>query len=395
MQKNINKAIEDFKNGKMIIIADDKNRENEGDVVIAAEKINLETMNFMIKKASGLVCLAVDSEIANRLKFDLMVKDNQESMKTAFTVSIDAKNGISTGISAADRVKTILTTVSSQATPEDLVRPGHIFPVIAKDNGLLERRGHTEASVTMAKLSGLKHAAVICEIIGDNGDMIRGKKLEEFANTHQLQLIHIDEIVRYIEDLEMFTDPIDLTTNYDVFKCFSVKEGHKEHLVLYKGEVKDKECLVRIHSECLTGDLFHSQHCDCGSQLNYSMNEIALNGGILLYLKQEGRDIGLFNKIKAYKLQSIGLDTVEANIELGLPIDNRKYDIAVKILEKLSPSKINLMTNNPKKLEALKSSLSINVERVAINSPKCKANINYLITKVNKMNHFSGDDHAI
>ncbi len=395
MQKNIHKAIEDFKNGKMIIIADDKDRENEGDIVIAAEKINIEAMNFMIKKASGLICLAINSELANKLRLDSMVKDNQESMKTAFTVSIDAKDGITTGISAADRVKTILTAVSSQAISDDLVRPGHIFPLIAKDNGLLERRGHTEASVAMAKLAGLKPASVICEIIDDNGEMIRGKKLEEFANQHQLQLVHIEEIVQFIEESEIFTEIIDLTTEWGVFKCFSIKEGHKEHLVLYKGEVKNKECLVRIHSECLTGDLFHSKHCDCGSQLNHALEEISLNGGILIYLKQEGRDIGLFKKIKAYKLQQIlGLDTVEANIELGLPVDNRKYDIVSKILKKLSPGKIKLMTNNPKKIEALKALLSIEVERVASKSATYELNANYLATKANKMKHFLGENNA-
>lgn len=335
-----------------------------------------------------MVCLAIDNDLAKKFELNLMVRDNQESMKTAFTISIDAKEGITTGISAADRVKTILTLVDDKACATDLVKPGHIFPIIAKDNGLFERRGHTEASVTMARISGLKPAAVICEIIDDEGQMIRGKRLEEFASQHHLTLIHIEEIVNYLEDKEIYSETIDLPTELGVFKCFSIKEKHNEHLVLYKGEIKDQECMVRIHSECLTGDLFHSKRCDCGAQLNQAMKEISIHGGILIYLKQEGRGIGLFNKIKAYKLQDRGLDTVEANIELGLPIDDRQYDIAAKIIKKLAPKKIKLMTNNPNKLDAVKLLEKIEVDRVALKTGNCELNERYLMTKISKMNHF-------
>ncbi len=385
MKESVLKSIEDLRKGKMIIIVDDVDRENEGDVVIAADKVTESAMTFMAKKASGLVCLSITKAIAKKLELTPMCENNQESMKTAFTISVDSKRGITTGISAADRVKTILDVVNGSA--DDIVRPGHMFPVVAKDGGVLERRGHTEASVELVKMAGLSPAAVICEILGDDGKLLRGEDLRNFAKENALQLVHIEEIVEHLKNKIVFSDNIKLQTDFGIFNCLVVKEDNKEHFVLYKGKIKDQNCLVRIHSECLTGDLFGSKRCDCGEQLKLAMERISKEGGVLIYLRQEGRGIGLFNKIRAYQLQDQGLDTVDANIELGLPIDGRKYEIAAKILNKFSPSNIKLMTNNPKKLEVLKDLLSISIDRVPILGEGTELNINYLITKQQKMNH--------
>ena len=383
MDNLISSVLADLKNGKMVIVTDDTERENEGDLVIAAEKIDAAAITFMAKKASGLICLSITQDLATKLKLQLMNSESQESMNTAFTMSIDAKNGISTGISSYDRAHTILTAIHPNSDSKDIVTPGHMFPIIANEGGLFKRRGHTEASIELVKMAGLFPASVICEIMDDNGNMLRGKELQDFATLHQLKLISIQEIVEHLNKLP---------TSYGFFDCFSVmdkseKHSNNDHLVLYCGNIENHSCLVRIHSECLTGDVFGSLKCDCGPQLKFSLEKIAKHNGILIYLRQEGRDIGLFNKIKAYKLQESGFDTVQANLELGLPVDNRDYTVAAHIIKKLNPSKIRLMTNNPDKISSLRSLLSQEIERVEIQPKTSDFNRNYLCTKVHKLGH--------
>jgi len=402
--ENIKKAVERIKAGQMVIMVDDEDRENEGDLVIAAQFANAENINFMAKNGRGLICLALENSIADQLDLPPMVVDNQSRFGTAFTVSIEAKCGVTTGISAADRATTIMSAVKEGAVPTDLARPGHVFPLRAKDGGVLVRTGQTEGSVDLTRIAGLKPAAVICEIMNDNGTMARMPELREFSAKYDIPIITIEDIIAYrlmTESLvEQMADAVLPTKwggdfNIKVFK--SMVDG-LEHVALIKGDITTAEpVLVRVHSECLTGDALGSVRCDCGYQLQNAMEIIDREGrGVILYLRQEGRGIGLGNKIKAYHLQDNGMDTVEANIALGFPADMRDYGIGAQILKEIGVKRIKLLTNNPKKMVSLAGyGLEITDQIPNICGVQEK-NIKYLMAKQNKMGHkiFSkGDEH--
>ncbi|HIC86618.1 MAG TPA: bifunctional 3,4-dihydroxy-2-butanone-4-phosphate synthase/GTP cyclohydrolase II [Desulfobacterales bacterium] len=390
----IEEILEDLRQGKMIILVDDENRENEGDLTIAAEKVTPEAINFMAKYGRGLICLALAPEIVDRLKLPPMVYDNRSPYKTAFTVSIEARHGVSTGISAHDRAHTILTAIADDAKPEDLVQPGHVFPLRARRGGVLFRTGQTEGSVDLARLAGLKPAAVICEIMKDDGTMARMPDLEKFAEEHGLKIATVADIIAYRMRTESFVHKAAetiLPTPYGEFRAIAFVNDIDdfEHLALVKGEISpEKEILVRVHSECLTGDVFGSYRCDCGEQLRKAMEMIQQEGlGVLLYLQQEGRGIGLANKLKAYSLQDKGLDTVEANEELGFGPDLRDYGVGAQILVALGVRKMRLLTNNPKKIVGLEGYGLKVVGRVPIEVEPRPENRNYLITKCQKLGH--------
>jgi len=390
----IEEILEDLRQGKMIILVDDENRENEGDLTIAAEKVTPEAINFMAKYGRGLICLALAPEIVDRLKLPPMVYDNRSPYKTAFTVSIEARHGVSTGISAHDRAHTILTAIADDAKPEDLVQPGHVFPLRARRGGVLFRTGQTEGSVDLARLAGLKPAAVICEIMKDDGTMARMPDLEKFAEEHGLKIATVADIIAYRMRTESFVHKAAetiLPTPYGEFRAIAFVNDIDdfEHLALVKGEISpEKEILVRVHSECLTGDVFGSYRCDCGEQLRKAMEMIQQEGlGVLLYLQQEGRGIGLANKLKAYSLQDKGLDTVEANEELGFGADLRDYGVGAQILVALGVRKMRLLTNNPKKIVGLEGYGLKVVGRVPIEVEPRPENRNYLITKCQKLGH--------
>ncbi len=402
--ENIKKAVERIKAGQMVIMVDDEDRENEGDLVVAAQFANAENINFMAKNGRGLICLALENSIADQLDLPPMVVDNQSRFGTAFTVSIEAKCGVTTGISAADRATTIMAAVKEGAVPTDLARPGHVFPLRAKDGGVLVRTGQTEGSVDLTRIAGLKPAAVICEIMNDNGTMARMPELREFSAKYDIPIITIEDIIAYrlmTESLvEQMADAVLPTKwggdfNIKVFK--SMVDG-LEHVALIKGDITTAEpVLVRVHSECLTGDALGSVRCDCGYQLQNAMEIIDREGrGVILYLRQEGRGIGLGNKIKAYHLQDNGMDTVEANIALGFPADMRDYGIGAQILKEIGVKRIKLLTNNPKKMVSLAGyGLEITDQIPNICGVQEK-NIKYLMAKQNKMGHkiFSkGDEH--
>jgi len=391
----IKKAIEDIKNGKMVILVDDEDRENEGDLCMAAEYVTPEAINFMARYGRGLICLALSDELADKLNLPLMVKDNESRFGTAFTVSIEAREGVTTGISAADRATTIRTAVADNVEPDDIVSPGHVFPLRAKRGGVLVRTGQTEGSVDLARMAGLKQAGVICEIMKDDGTMARRPDLEIFAKTHNLKIVTIADMINFRlqhESLVRRAATAKIPTRYGGLFDIIMYENdvdHMEHIALVKGEIHpDDEVLVRVHSECLTGDLFGSERCDCGDQLHTAMKMVEQEGkGVIVYMRQEGRGIGLKNKIKAYHLQEQGRDTVEANIELGFKPDLRDYGIGAQILVDLGIRKMRLMTNNPKKIVGLEGYGVEIVERVPIEIEPTENNIRYLTTKKKRMGH--------
>lgn len=389
---SIEEAISDLKEGKMIIVVDDEGRENEGDLVIPADMATGESINFMIKYAKGLVCAPVEEEIAERLKLNPMVENNTDNNETAFTVSVDHID-TTTGISAFERAYTINKLITG-SNPEEFRRPGHVFPLIAKKNGVLERIGHTEASVDLSKLAGFNGAAVICEIVKDDGTMARRDDLMVFAEEHGLKIITIEALIKYRlknESIVQKETEAKLPTKYGEFKVIAFKEKNTEkcHLALIKGDINNLDnVLVRVHSECLTGDALGSSKCDCGEQYEASMKMIAKEGsGVLLYMRQEGRGIGLLNKLKAYALQDQGLDTVDANRHLGFEDDLRDYKASSDILKELGVSSIRLITNNPDKIEGLvKYGINVNT-RIPIEMNANKYDIDYLRTKKIRMNH--------
>ena len=387
-------VLEDLRQGKMIILVDDENRENEGDLTIAAERVTPEAINFMAKYGRGLICLALEPEIVENLNLDQMARNNRSPYQTAFTVSVEAACGVTTGISAADRAHTILTAIADNAKPQDLVQPGHVFPLRARRGGVLFRTGQTEGSVDLARLAGLKPAGVICEIMKDDGTMARLPDLEKFAAEHDLKIASVADIISYRMRTESFVHKAAetvLPTQFGEFKAIGFVNDidEYEHLALVKGEITgDQEIMVRVHSGCLTGDVFGSYRCDCREQLKKAMSMVQDEGlGIILYLQQEGRGIGLANKLKAYALQDQGLDTVEANEELGFAADLRDYGVGAQILAALGVHKMKLITNNPKKIIGLEGYGLEVTGRVPIECVPRPENVKYLTTKCHKLGH--------
>jgi 3,4-dihydroxy 2-butanone 4-phosphate synthase/GTP cyclohydrolase II len=390
----VEEAIEDIRRGKMVVVCDDENRENEGDLTMAAQFATPEAINFMAKEARGLICLTLTPERCDELGLDLMAAKNESAFETAFTVSVEAREGVTTGISAQDRARTIQVAIDPHSTPRDLVQPGHVFPLKAKDGGVLERTGQTEAAVDLARLAGLIPAGVICEVMNEDGTMARVPDLIPYCEKHGLKMITVADLIAYRRRNEKLVERIvatKLPTKFGEFSAVGYRSlvDDKHHVAMVKGEVAGAEdVLVRVHSECLTGDVFHSLRCDCGEQLEAALATIEQEGrGVLLYLSQEGRGIGLLNKLRAYRLQEDGLDTVEANIELGLPADLRDYGIGAQILGDLGLTSIRILTNNPKKILGLEGyGLSV-TEQVPIQSVPNPHNEAYLDAKRDKLGH--------
>ena len=390
----VEEAIDEIREGRMVIVVDDPGRENEGDLVIAAQYATPEAINFMATHARGLICLCLTEERADELGLRPMTEHNEAPLGTAFTVSVEAREGVTTGISAADRSRTIQVAINPDSTPHDLVQPGHVFPLRAKPGGVLERMGQTEAAVDLARLAGLNPSGVVCEVMNEDGTMARVPDLVPYADRHGLKMITVADLVEYRRRHEKLVDrgaTVRLPTEYGEFQAIAFREKltGKTHIALVKGDVEGAEnVLVRVHSECLTGDVFHSLRCDCGEQLEQALQMIEREGtGVLLYMAQEGRGIGLLNKLRAYELQERGLDTVEANLELGFPADARDWGIGNQILADLGLTTIRILTNNPKKLTGLDGfGLSV-VEQVPIEVPPNSENARYLAAKRDKLGH--------
>ncbi len=392
---SINSAVKEIKNKGMVVVLDNEDRENEGDLVMASDAATSSNINFMAKEGRGLICISVSNSRAKKLDLEPMEQKNTSLHETAFTVSVDAIKGTTTGISASDRCKTIKTIVSDKTNPSDLARPGHIFPIIGRNGGVLRRAGHTEASMDLAQLAGFSRSGVICEIIGDDGEMLRGDDLFMFAKKHNLKIISIEDLIRFRRKKESIVkklEEIKLPTKFGDFDLHMYDDiyNNKVHFGLTYGKINPKKpILTRVHSECLTGDIFHSLRCDCGSQLDFAMKKIVEKGsGIIVYLRQEGRGIGIENKIKAYKLQQErNLDTVEANNALGFKADLRDYGVGAQILKDLGAKELIIMTNNPKKLIGLEGhDLEIS-ERLPVKIKPSKHNEKYLSIKKTKLNH--------
>lgn len=398
VHKNIEQALSALRRGDFVVVADDVGRENEGDLIIAAERLTPEALAFMVRHTSGVVCVALPEERLTALELPLMVAENHESHKTAFTVSVDLKHGTSTGISAADRCATIRALASPQTEADDLVRPGHVFPLRAHRRGVLGRRGHTEAALDLTQLAGLRPAGALCELIDANGDMLRGSALQRFAEEHGFPFVTIEEIAAYRRTREQLVKHVGsarMPTRHGVFTAHayrSIVDGC-EHLALVRGEVSGaSNVLVRVHSECATGDIFGSVRCDCGEQLSSALRRVAeADLGVVVYLRgHEGRGIGLAKKLHAYQLQDRGLDTVEANLELGLPVDSRSYDVGAQILMDLGVTTMRLMSNNPAKFTELEGYRLRIVERVPLITEPTPENVHYLRSKQRKLGHELG-----
>jgi 3,4-dihydroxy 2-butanone 4-phosphate synthase / GTP cyclohydrolase II len=394
----VEEAIEDIRSGRFVVVVDDADRENEGDLTIAAQFVTPEAVNFMATHARGLVCLCLTPERCDDLGLRQMTEHNETPLGTAFTVSIEAREGVSTGISAADRARTIQVAIDPAARPDDLVQPGHVFPLRARPGGVLHRGGQTEAAVDLARLAGLIPAGVVCEIMNEDGTMARVPDLAEFCERHQIKMITVADLIQYRRRTEKLVErmvSVRMPTEYGEFQAVAYREvlSGKQHVALVRGEPAGKEgVLVRTHSECLTGDVFHSLRCDCGEQLEQALAQIGREDcGVLLYMAQEGRGIGLLNKLRAYELQEQGFDTVEANVKLGFPADSREYGFGYQILADLGLTTIRLLTNNPRKMEGIEAYGLTVVEQVPIEVLPNDENRRYLDAKRDKLGHLIGE----